>query len=115
LSRLKIRPPGLWPADLVCARVLSAERGDFAVTGQAVGPYANRKLNADTGNFTFTFEDAILTYTPAGTYTLYCSAGIFELTGLDAGLTVARKLSANYGSFALAGQSVNFLVSRKLF
>lgn len=51
---------------------------------------------------------------PTGSYTLLAETGVFTLTGVAAGLRVARLLTAQTATYSLTGQSVGLLARRYL-
>lgn len=113
-------------ADLKYNRVLKAETGAFALTGQTVDLVSGFNLPAESGSITLAGIDADLDLTrrmalDAGSFTLtgidatlakskiaQLSPGSFALSGIDANLVAARAVSAETGALALTGQNAAF-------
>lgn len=89
---------------------LTAAQGSYALTGQAVGVRAARKLVAAQGNYTLTGQAVAL----LRKYTLAAVKGDYTLTGQAATLLAPRRLAADFGTYALTGIAQALRVSRKL-
>jgi hypothetical protein len=107
---------------------LTAEQGSFALSGQAAGLTAQRKITADQASISLAGSPAALSYSAVqgvgvwaiGTtfvvggvehqhYTLTAVVGTFAQSNPDTGLIAARKLTADQASFALSGQANSLL------
>ena len=100
-------------AGLPAARKLSAEYGSFGETGEAASPLAGRLLTADYGALAETGQAAGL----LADRLLTAEYGAYTLTGQAVGLIysgTAKVLTAEYGAFALTGQTAGLVVARKL-
>jgi len=99
-------------AGLPAARKLSAEYGSFGETGEAASPLAGRLLTADYGALAETGQAAGL----LADRLLTAEYGAYTLTGQAVGLIysgTAKVLTAEYGAFTLTGQAAGLLVARK--
>lgn len=94
----------------VNAYVLQAESGSFALTGNAAGLTAQRRLAADVGAYTLTGNAAIL----AKGFALAAATGVYTLTGSAASLIAARRLAAGVGAHVLTGNGATLLAGRLL-
>lgn len=74
---------------LTAQRKLTFDAGSYAVSGNALGLNAQRKLTLDAGSYTVTGNDVTLTYSGAGTaYNLDLDCGSYTVTGYDVTLSV---------------------------
>src|SRR3989337_1902526 len=105
------------------------EKGDFALSGQAINLINNFVIEPGQVSFTLTgFDtafpitellgiekgDFVLTGHDIGLFRTFPTAidkGDFILTGQDINLFTNKLLGINQGSFALSGQTVNFFKS----
>lgn len=81
---------------------LTAQVGDFALTGNSVSLNFGRLLSAQVGDFTLTGGATGLNLGFVAT----AQVGDFSLTGNDAGLNFGRLLTAQTGDFSLTGNDV---------
>lgn len=89
---------------------LAAETGVFALSGQAAGLRAARRLAAEPGSFSLAGQAAGMRVA----HLLSADAGTFVLGGQAAGLSAARQLIADAGAFDLQGHGVAFETAGQL-
>lgn len=100
-------------ATLKYGRLASAGSGSFPLTGTDATTKRGYLVLAGAGSFVETGSDATLTYTPGGGgYTLTAGAGSVSLTGIAAGLLVARLLGATGATFAETGAAATVKAGR---
>jgi hypothetical protein len=97
-------PPRFYfaPSGGATAYTLTADSGEFALTGTGATLAAGRVLPADSGAFALTGTDATLTRGRV----LAADSGSYALTGTAATLAVGHVLSADSGSIQLTGTDV---------
>jgi hypothetical protein len=101
-------------ASLLKDSKVSAGAGSVLVTGSDASLLKDSVLSAGAGAVEITGYDVTLTYTPLGGYTLSAESGSFTLAGSDASLLMGRKLAAESGSITLDGQTADLLFNRLL-
>lgn len=88
------------------------ELGILPLVGAAPGSYT---LAADGGAYTYSGNDATLTYTPAGAFTLTADGGAYSYSGNNATLIYtpsgAFVLQADGGVYTYSGNNANLLFS----
>ncbi len=89
-------------------RVVEAQPGSFALTGQDVGLEKGYRAFADAGSFSLAGQDVTLTYVPVASPVMEAEPGAFSLTGQSINLLRGYRTGAELGSFAFAGQDVAF-------
>jgi hypothetical protein len=94
----------------VVGYTLTADSGNYVLSGQTVSLLAGRILTASAGSYTLTGQDASL----LATRLLTADSGSYLLTGQDASLLIGRLLSAESGSFTLTGSAAALLAARIL-
>jgi hypothetical protein len=114
----------------------TADPGTFSLTGPDAGLYRGWTMQAETAlvvpsnvqvaqtsstsltvsftdvSHTLTGNDATLTYSTSGAYTLTAAVGAFTLTGNDAGTLKQSVLPTSVGSFALTSIDTYFDIER---
>lgn len=83
----------------------------FSIKNAAI---ANYNLAANQGNFSLTYNDATLIYSPAATYTLVADQGNFSSIYNSIGLNKGYNVQCNFGNFITLGVNVQFLYNRQL-
>jgi hypothetical protein len=76
-------------ATLSKSSILIAAAGSFALSGQDATLAKTSILVGDVGNFSLSGQDATLAWLPVGAYTLTAETGLFSLSGSDATLTAS--------------------------
>jgi len=71
-------------------------------------------LLADGGSYSYSGNDATLTYTTAGAFTLVADGWTYNYSGNDANLLVNRVLIADGGVYSYTGNNANLLINRVL-
>lgn len=100
-----IRLSTIWlDVDYRNAYSLTADKGDFALNGQAAGLQRGLVVGADYGSFTFTGQSADLIYSGGTGYELTADVGQFALNGQNADLLHGYVVGADQESFLLNGQ-----------
>lgn len=94
--------------------VVGAAQASFALSGSDVSFIYDRVIQAVSAVYTLTGIDVNLTYSESGSYGILADLGSVALTGQNAGMIVARLLTADQSSVALAGQNVPLLHGRKI-
>ena len=94
-------------------RKILAAQSSFALTGNVALFKASRKLIASLGSFGLTGNDVALTYYGSNKV-LNAATGVFTLTANNAVLAANRKLVAQSSSFSLSPNSAILKVARKL-
>jgi hypothetical protein len=82
------------------------DTGTFTVTGFAANLAMGRKVIADSGVHTIVGPDSALVYSGAGPKLMVAENGVLSLTGVDASLRRAAKLTAQVGTYSLSGFTV---------
>ncbi len=86
---------------------LPVDAGSFALSGNATGLAATRKITASSGAFTLTGIAAGLRVARRMT----AAVGSYSYTGNNVGVIAARRLALGTGSFALTGNAVTLTYS----
>lgn len=105
---VRLQPLGFLSSGLA-AYALTADTGEYTVSGQSAGLLKNSALTGETGAYTLSGQAAAL----LTDYVLTASVGVYVLTGQDATLTAAGRyeLTCDAGAYTLTGQSVVFTVT----
>jgi len=80
------------------------ELGILPIEGAAAGAFT---LVADGGTYTYTGNNATLTYTTAGAFNLPADGGTYSYTGNNANLLFNRRLAADGGVYSYTGNNAN--------
>lgn len=99
-----------WWAPGAGSYTLTAVAGSFALTGNAAGLRAGRKVVAAPAALAFTGRAAGLRVARR----LVSAAGAYVLTGNATGLARGKRLGADAGVFSLSGPAVGLRVARRL-
>lgn len=119
LRRLGV-DPGSWAisgaeVSARASRRVDADPAGIGITGAPVAALAFRRIVAEAGGWAITGADAALDATLTDTvYTLAADAGVFALSGLDAGMIARRVLAGESGSLSWAGSDLTPALWRRL-
>jgi hypothetical protein len=80
------------------------ELGILPIEGAAAGAFT---LVADGGTYTYSGNNATLTYTTAGAFTLVADGGTYSYSGDNANLLFKRALAADGGTYSYSGNNAN--------
>lgn len=89
--------------NFIYGRGVTAERGDFTLTGQAAGLLATRTITAAQGSYSLTGQDAGL----LATRQITAAQGSYTLSGQVANLLKSTIITADVGSFTVNGQAAS--------
>lgn len=123
---------GCWEAVTSVSYSLTAASGTYALTGQAAGLKATRKISAAQGTYSYTGQAALLrigklmaaaqgSYLLSGqaaalraTRRILAAAGSYSLSGQIAALRIARILLGGQGSYTLTGTAASLRATRRM-
>ena len=107
------RPQRIWvPVSSGGAYNLTADSGNYSISGQTASIYRNKVLDAAQGSYSISGQDATITYTPSGTnYTITADSGSYSLSGQTASILRSKVLVAANGTYTLTGQSATVAYS----
>jgi hypothetical protein len=71
-------------------------------------------LTANGGVYSYSGNNATLTYTPIGAYTIAADGGTYSYTGNAANVLFNRRLVADGGTYTYTGNNANTLFNRRL-
>lgn len=87
-----------------------AQPGSFTATGQTGGLLKDSLLNAESGGFTITGQDATFVVGSAlQNYEIDAQPGAFDLTGQTATTLAGKAINAQVGSLTVVGQAATLL------
>lgn len=92
------------------SKVLSADAGSIAISGQDVEFAFTRVLSADAGSISISGQDATL----AKGFLLAADAGSIAISGQDVGFAFTRVISVDAGSISISGQDADLTATRQL-
>lgn len=99
------------PAQLASSTyTLTCDTASYALTGNATGLLAGRKLTADQQTYTLTGNATTLTYASGGAHTLTCDTQTYVLTGID----VVLSPQSPPAQYVLTGNDVGLLASTRV-
>ena len=81
---------------------------------QSAGASGAYTLVADGVVYSYSGNNATLTYTPVGSYNLSADGTTYTYSGNDANLLYSRRLVADGTSYAYSGNDANLLYTRRL-
>ena len=87
------------------------EIGSLPIVGAGGSPYT---LTANGGVYSYSGNNATLTYTPIGAYTIAADGGTYSYTGNAANVLFNRRLVADGGTYTYTGNNANTLFNRRL-